>query len=134
VIRNNAKPFTLEGWPIANRVVKPFIIKLCFHYKFVIFILKIQGHTCFPTLLHAAFINFGLVGWTSKNLHMNHNWKHNNKIPTSICNYVINNKLQHYFWQVIYQDDSINHNTWQNNCCKHDFTNVLQLQFEWNID
>jgi hypothetical protein len=78
VIRNNVIIFhanlvelTLEGRPITNRVVKLLIIKLCFHYKFFILIFKIQGHTCSPTLLHAAFINSGLVGWASKNLHMN---------------------------------------------------------------
>jgi hypothetical protein len=78
VIRKNVIIFhaslaeiTLEGRPIANRVVKPLTIKTCCHYKFFILIFKIQGHTCFPILLHAAFIKFGLVGWTSKHLHMN---------------------------------------------------------------
>jgi hypothetical protein len=27
-----------------------------------------------------------------------------------------------------------NYDTWQNNCCKHDSTNVLQLQYTWNSD
>jgi len=88
----------LEGRPIANRVVKPLTIRTCFHYKFFILIFKIQGHTCFPILLHVTFINSGLVGWTSKNLRMNMpQLKHNSIIPTSFCNFVMNNKLQHYF-------------------------------------
>jgi hypothetical protein len=71
ILHANLAEFTLEGRPIANRVVKLLTIKMCFHYKFFIFIFKIQGHTCSPILLHVAFKSYGLVGWTSKNLHMN---------------------------------------------------------------
>jgi len=69
IFHANLVELTLEGRLIANWVVRPFIITMCFHYK--LFVLKIQGHTCSPTLLHVAFIDFGLMGWTSKYLHMN---------------------------------------------------------------
>ncbi len=69
VFHTNLVELTLEGRLIANWVVRPFIIKMCFHYK--LFVLKIQGQTCSLILLHVAFIDFGLMGWTSKYLHMN---------------------------------------------------------------
>jgi hypothetical protein len=67
----NLIEFTLEGRPITNWVVRSLIIKMCFHYKLFVLILKIQGHICSLTLLHATFIDVGLLGWTSKNLHIN---------------------------------------------------------------
>jgi len=70
IIHTNLAKLTLEGRPIINRVVKPFIIKMCFDCKFFILILKIQGHTCSLDLLHATFKDFGCVGRTSKDLHM----------------------------------------------------------------
>lgn len=77
MIRNNVIIFhanlaklRLEGRLIANRVVRPLVIKMCFDCKFFILILKIHGHTCFPDLLHAAFKYFGCVGNTFKDLHM----------------------------------------------------------------
>jgi hypothetical protein len=94
IFHANLAKLTLEGRLIANRVAMLFIIKMCFHCKFFILIFKTQGHTCPFILLHVTSIDSSLVGWSSKTYTWScHNWKHNNKIPTSICNFVINNKL-----------------------------------------
>ncbi len=71
IFQANLTELTLKGRLITNWVVRSLIIKMCFHYRLFILILKIQGHTCFPTLLHATFIDSSLMGWTSKNLCIN---------------------------------------------------------------
>ncbi len=71
IFHANLAKLTLEGRLIANWVVRPFIIKMCFHYKLFVLIFKIQGRTCSPILLHVAFIDFSLMRWTSKYLDMN---------------------------------------------------------------
>jgi hypothetical protein len=70
IFHANLAKLTSEGRSIANKVVKPLVIKMRFDYKFLILIFNIQGHTCSPYLLHVAFKDFGCVGRTSKDLHM----------------------------------------------------------------
>ncbi len=59
IFHANLVELTLEGRLITNKVVKPLIVKMCFHCKFFILVLKIQGDTCSPTSLYATFIDFG---------------------------------------------------------------------------